>query len=425
MRTDPRLRQTWDQFSQHLESANQSAQNSLFAFSQGYLNPCLSSVAACLNTCTAPCFPDREDRHRRSRGRVRSSRAEYSFDFYDDWDEDDSASAGLLGWGNDELDRLLAGSGATSNAGGGPSPSSSAGGTQQPGRRPRAMSYGSRGHRKTAVPPHDGGPDPTVIPSTSAFGFLSRLPWRIAGGKGLRYKPSVADLQERHPEQAPPHTPFEAEPLLEEPDETQPAKPSKRPRSSTTDSGSPSTSESIRSRADLFPSDSEADDDAVPLDDSFAMVLERRTTGSHHTDDHRSSRASASSGEKPDAPTDRPPAAAAADEAGPAPPSSDAPPSMTDLKHEEERIRREEERDVAKKRDAARRLAEERGLATSPQSGLSSVHTPAAEDAEEEEESAARPRSPPHWDDEAPRKGSHSDDAQEETSPDPPPPDPT
>src|SRR5438034_6215062 len=116
-----------------------------------------------------------------------------SFDFYDDWDDENDTSGGILGWGNDELDRLLAGS----NVYGG------AVGESQPGRQ-RTMSYGARrgdrisgARRKSAVPPHDGGPDPTIIPNTSAFGFLGRLPWKI-GGKGLRYKPSAADLQE-HP----------------------------------------------------------------------------------------------------------------------------------------------------------------------------------------------------------------------------------
>ena len=91
-----------------------------------------------------------------------------SFDFYDDWDEDIGASSGGLlgGWGNDELDRLLAGSGSHS----GPSD-----GVDPPPRKKRGMSYGTRGNRKNLEP------DPTIIPSTSALGFLGRLPFKLGG----------------------------------------------------------------------------------------------------------------------------------------------------------------------------------------------------------------------------------------------------
>src|SRR5690606_21699036 len=50
--------------------------------------------------------------------------------------------------------------------------------------------------KRSAVTPHDGGPDPTVIPNTTMFGFLSRFPFFKRST--LRYRPSAADLQE-HP----------------------------------------------------------------------------------------------------------------------------------------------------------------------------------------------------------------------------------
>lgn len=57
--------------------------------------------------------------------------------------------------------------------------------------------------------------------------------------------------------------------------------PTTRKRSGTTSSGD--TSNSFRSRGDLFPSDEEDDEDAVPLDDEFAVAL-------NHVDDRSSGR---------------------------------------------------------------------------------------------------------------------------------------
>ncbi|KAF2084227.1 hypothetical protein K490DRAFT_69009 [Saccharata proteae CBS 121410] len=359
-RNDPRLRRTLDHISQNFESANESAQANLYTFSHNYLNPCLDSLTAGVQTCIAPCLGSREDRLRRNRSRSRG-RAELSFDFYDDWEEDETD--GLLGWGNDELDRLL-----------------HARGSGQPGRQ-RAMSYGARrgdpkypaGRRKSAVQPHDGGPDPTIIPNTSYFGFLGRLPWKI-GGKGLRYKPSAADLQE-HPGQLR-RSEVEEQPLIEESDEDADyvgeASKHKRQRSDT--HGSAQTSDSLSSRGDIFPSEDELDD-AVPLDDEFAMALERRNTGfgaddnssgktrrgkrprgsrmSTRTTSSRSTQESIrrSMAKSPGTPSDK------LTEAG----IHDIP-TMSDLRQEEERIRKEEETDIEMKRDAARVLASKRGL---------------------------------------------------------------
>lgn len=267
-RSDPRWNRTIQHLASNIESANESAQANLWTFAHDYISPCLSSVGNCLHQCTAPCFPSREDRLRRSRRRSRG-RAELSFDFYDDWEYDETD--GLLGWGNDELDRLLAGS-------------SNYGGISQPSRQ-RTMSYSARrdrdglfapGRRKSAVQPHDGRPDPTVIPSSSYFGFLGRLPFKL-GGKVLRYKPSAADLTE-HPG-ASRTTRQREEPLLEDSEEERTQANERkgvgRNRSHTTGSGH--TTDSLSSRGDLFPSEDEAD--AVPIGDEFTMVLERRSTG--------------------------------------------------------------------------------------------------------------------------------------------------
>ncbi|KAF2200010.1 hypothetical protein GQ43DRAFT_449846 [Delitschia confertaspora ATCC 74209] len=326
-RGDPRWNRTIQHLQENIESANESAQVNLWTFTHAYITPCFSSIGDCLHRCTAPCFPSREDRLRRNRGRSRG-RAEISFDFYDDWEDDEND--GLLGWENDELDRLLAGS-------------SSYGGIAQPSRQ-RAMSYGTRrdrdgrfsgGRRKSAVQLHDGGADPTIIPSSSYFGFLGRLPFKL-GGKVLRYKPSAADLTEhpgssrrRHEEQ---------QPLIEESDEDSERKGNRRNRSHTTGSGH--TTDSLSSRGDIFPSEDE--DDAVPLDDEFTMVLERRTTGE------------ASSGKNRSQTT-----------LSPTVPMEEAL-SLSEIKQEDERVRLEEEREIERRREGARQLALKRGLTAKP-----------------------------------------------------------
>lgn len=235
MRTDPRIRQSLNRITSNLENATENARAGCFALTS-YLEPYFANLADTCVSCTVFCMPgNSSSRHGRRR-----NQAQFPFDFYNDdfYDED---QANFFGWGSDELDRLLAGSG------------SSRGYTRQP-----AMSYGTRGHtggnlnargparRKSAVVPHDGGPDPTIIPNTSYFGFLSSIPFMRST---LRYKPSAADLQD-HPGQ-PRRTLF------------------RRHRSATTSSGE--TEDSMRSRADLFPSEDE--DDAVPLDDEFDVHL--------------------------------------------------------------------------------------------------------------------------------------------------------
>ncbi|KAH6612634.1 hypothetical protein C7974DRAFT_429116 [Boeremia exigua] len=347
-RGDPRWNRTIQHISENLEHANETAAENLYGFTQSYVNPCLASVTRCCNAVTAPCFPSTSDR-RRHRARSRG-RAELSFDFYDDWDDDEGD--GLLGWGHDSLERFLGTSSYGSNYG------TSYGTTQQPPAA-RPMAYAARARdprfdarRKSTGAPHTA-PDPTLIPSSSYFGFLARLPFNL-GRKGLRYKPSAADLTE-HPGAR--HAP-EAQPLIEDSDEDPPRasasdpKTHRRARSNTLTSRH--TTSSLSSRGDIFPSEDELDD-AVPLDDEFAFVLERRATG-----------------DESDAKTERSRSARSTSLAGSARTSSDhriemlareAVPELAELRGEEERLRREEEGEVRRRRARARDLAVRKGLA--------------------------------------------------------------
>lgn len=358
---DPRIRQTWNHISQNAETATESAATGLWTFTHTYINPCLSSVSTAFQHCAGNCIPDREERARRLRERSRTrGRAEFSFDFYDDWDEDNEGggNSGLLGWGNDELDRLLVGSGAHSD--------------EQPSGKARRMSYGTKGGRKRKKT-MDGLPDPTIIPSTNSFGFLQRLPWKFGGT--LRYKPSAADLQE-HPGTHRVELGDERGPLIddgveriEEADENSHPGHS-RNRSSTAGSGD--TTDSFRSRGDLFPSDGE--DDAVPLGDEFAMVLERRITGLSGTDDRSSGKTRTSKGKKRAGSRAMSRTTSGVMELSqdssaarfPFPELSSTnrveQPSVMDLHEEEARLRKQEETEVEQKRQAAAILARERGL---------------------------------------------------------------
>jgi hypothetical protein len=347
-RSDPRLRRTLNQLTQNLESANEQAQEGLYTFQQQYINPCFSHIASCVKSCAEPCLGREEVRRRRQRGRTRG-RLEHSFDFYDDWDEDEND---LLGWGNDELEHLLAGST-----------------NQQPGLE-RSMSYGTskpnRPRRKSAVQPHDGGPDPTILPHSSYFGFLDRLPWKV-GSKGVRYKPSAADLQERPG--AFRRDGGEHQPLIEDSDEDGEHPRHKRNRSDTTISGH--TTDSLSSRGDLFPSEDE--DDAVPLDDEFAINLERRTTGHDETSSgktrsdksaHRSRLSTRTASSK----SAREMVRKAIGQDLNASQSNDIS-IMSDLRAEEAQLAREEDETLEKKRSASQRLALQHGLSPSSNEG--------------------------------------------------------
>lgn len=189
-----------------------------------------------------------------------------------------------------------------------------------------------------------------------------------------------------------------------------------RKRSGTTGSGD--TSDSYRSRNDLFPSDGEGDEDAVPLDDEFADALGgHNMSGSRILDDHGSTKTRSSSATKGKRPAGGDAAAHANTYVYSSPvsskgmsrsasrttiassngsiggqygsagasageghmstvsipemkeqqhkrPSSRNPsiPSLEDLAFEEEQARQEEDAEIERKREAARRVAEERGL---------------------------------------------------------------
>ncbi|OQE80457.1 hypothetical protein PENNAL_c0046G03356 [Penicillium nalgiovense] len=351
---DPRIRQRINQISHNLETANETAQEGLYTFSHNYISPCFESIGNCVAACTAPCLPSREDHLRRRR----RGQTEANFDFYDDWaneEEDD----GLIGWGTGELDRLLAGSGLARGA------------ADQP-HRPRRMSYGTRNtRRRSTAHVTDNHADPTVIPSSSLLGFLERFPWRFRA-RGVKYRPSAADLQEHPGGRRYAH---EDEPLMEAMDDDDDdgaqfsPSPNRRNRSAT--QSSRGTDNSLSSRGDLFPSDEE--EDAVPLDDEFALAFGRRGTGLE-SDDQSGTKseivqsASASSlggasSKKIKRKKKRSPKRSPSYNDATVAQSVDTP-SMADLKTEEERAALEEEADIARRRLAAHELALNRCLDT-------------------------------------------------------------
>ncbi|KAI1852393.1 hypothetical protein JX265_003840 [Neoarthrinium moseri] len=357
---DPRLRQRWNQISHTTEAVTENAAAGIWSFGHRYINPCLESVGACVESCAAPCLGDREDRARRRRDREAArGNAEYSFDFYDDWDEDlggEDHGGFMGGWRNEDWDRLIGGSGKAKRG--------EAGEVQeQPRGRKRGMSYGTRGaRRKSSI-----AEDPTIIPSTQPIGFLGKLPFKIGGT--LRYKPSAANLQE-HPGSSRHHD-GEQEPLLGRDDDYHPEEPLPQTRKRSGTTGSGDTSDSYRSRGDLFPSDGEGEEDAVPLDDEFAVALDR-------VDDRSSNRTRSSKGKRTasygiarsgsrttmDSTYSRPsslrPAHSPMFEAED--PTLRFTPSLDDLQQEEEQVRLEEDEEVEKKRQAAAQLALQRGL---------------------------------------------------------------
>lgn len=409
---DPRLRQRWNQISHNAEAVTENAAAGIWTFQHRYINPCLSSLGDAVEPCIAPCFGDRDDRARRARAREHprvngssSRRAEYTFDFYDDWDDDDEllasggygaggglggAAAGggggiLGGWAvggshsgtssrGEDWERLIGGSGVARKGGGG---GGGIGGVadamiaDQP-KRKRGMSYGTRGsgtRRKTGSDEED----PTIIPSTAPLGFLGRLPWKIGGT--LRYKPSAAFLQD-HPGAA--AHPDENQPLLDsDGDEDLHPQVTAHTRKRSGTSGSGATSDSYRSRGDLFPSDGEEFEDAMEIDDEFAMALER-------VDDRASSNTRSSKGKRPagsrrisrtvsattlSTSTSKSSLRARRTSAEPGQNLEDSihsllTPSINDLQREEEEVERLEDQEVARKREAAAQLARDRGLST-------------------------------------------------------------
>ena len=352
---NPEFRQTLNTLSRNLESANEAAQENIYTFTQLYVDPCLSGLKICVRDCTAPCLSTREDLSRRKRGRPRG-RPDLNFNFYDDWDDDDEVTNSLIGWRNDELDGLLAESGSRNG---------------QPGRK-RAMSYGSRQRRRATTLPTDQEQDPTVIRGSSYLGFLERLPFNL-GSRMLRYKPSAANLQ----------TNPGGVRLRDEEEEASSSQgtngmrsPKKkghgRQRSNT--QTSQSTMTSISSRGDLILSEEE--EDAIPIDDEFAVMLTKRTTNTG-SEDHSSGRGSS----KRPAPSrtstlrtvsskslsslgkgKRSGSRKSSEPVSPIGADTIEPLTIEALQQEEEEARREQEMEVEQKREAAQRMAEDIGL---------------------------------------------------------------
>ncbi|KAM7188319.1 hypothetical protein V8F20_010602 [Naviculisporaceae sp. PSN 640] len=390
---DPRVRQRWNQISHNAEAVTENAAAGIWTFSNRYINPCLAGISDAIDSCTGVCIGDREERARRARERdrgARRTRAEYTFDFYDDWEDADDegpSGSGLLGgWAGgrrEDWERLLAGTGNSRSR----HPGTGTGDVVDQPRRKRGMSYGTRGLRRKATEEED----PNVIPRTAPLGFLGRLPFKIVGT--LRYKPSAANLQDHPGASVPEHErehggESERQPLLAVDDhdglahQRRPSPGQSRPRSNTTGSGE--TSSSYRSRGDLFPSDGEGDEDAVPLDDEFAVALDR-------VDDRSSNRTRSSKGKRPAAKggdqrsMSRTISRSTMDSAhtiesvngasGPATatfpslggdtvatPDFRSIPSLEDLQREEEQAEREEHEEIERRRRAASQLAVERGL---------------------------------------------------------------
>ncbi|KAK8040813.1 hypothetical protein PG994_013820 [Apiospora phragmitis] len=355
---DPRLRQRWNQISQTTEAVTENAAAGIWTFGHTYVNPCLGSLCSVFDGCTACCLGDQEERARRRRERERArGNAEYSFDFYDDWDDDlagddgtgqGSGGGGIFkGWRHEDWDRLLAGTG-TSKKGAGEV-------REQPQTKKRGMNYGTRGARRKS----STAEDPTIIPSTQPIGFLGRLPFKIGGP--LRYKPSAANLMEHPGRHEGEHEPllgsdgYEAH-FMESPTHS-------RKRSGTTGSGD--TSDSYRSRGDLFPSDGEGEEDAIPLDDEFAddfaveldRVDDRSSNKTRSSKGNAKPRITAASRTTLGSTHSRPPSMPPTPELAAADPSI-----IEDLQHEEERLRQQEDGEVERKRQAAAQLALERGL---------------------------------------------------------------
>lgn len=353
---DPRLRQRWNQITHDAEAATENAAAGIWSFKEHYLTPCLGYFNEQFDQCTTVCLGDREERLRKRRERdLARERAGFGFDFYDDWYDESEQSGSFFGsWGGEDWDRLLAGTGSQKKR-----PSMET--TEQP-RRTRGMSYGTRGSRRN---PNDQ--DPTVIPRTQPLGFLSKLPWKLSGT--LRYKPSAADLQD-NPGQPDKADSPEAEPLLAS-DSDSDFGELIVPRQRSGTNGSGDTSDSFRSRNDLFPSDGEGDEDAVPLDDDITFDMVRKDDRSTKSSGTRSSK-----GKRPQFAGSRTVSRTTLNSTSsyeslalrrsssslPVRPT-EAFPTLKDLQLEEEQAEEEEESNIAKQKDAAAQLAAAKGLA--------------------------------------------------------------
>ncbi|EGP85635.1 uncharacterized protein MYCGRDRAFT_100718 [Zymoseptoria tritici IPO323] len=384
--TDPRFRRRLNEIGQTLESANETAQSSLYIFSQNYIKPCFGAVGNCLGNCVdASCPGVGGKRNARKARAARADRAELSFDFYDDWDEEERD--GLLGWGGaDDFDRIVGGSGGGYGTTGPAVPAQ-----QQPPRQ-RGMSY-PKGRRKSI----GEGVDAAVVNQRGFWG-------RLFAGKPAPYKPTVADLQDHPGSRWRDRT--EGEALLGE-DESgsdrigRRAKTHRRKRSGT--QASQETTSSYSSRGDLFPSDEE--DDAIPLDDEFAMVWKRRgTMHSGPETDSSSNPVSHKRGKRPSAGsrastrrTFSSRSTKSARKGTSRTSSSDedpqSPPHLAELEAQERRVAEEEEAAVQRKREEALRIAAERGLPLHDLKKHATAQTTSAEKAPEMQAASTEPSS--------------------------------
>ena len=354
---NPEFRQTLNTLSRNIESANEAAQENIYTFTQLYIDPCLSGLKISVRDCTSPCFPNRDAHLRRQRGRPRG-RPDLNFNFYDDWDEDDDVANSLIGWRNDELDGLLADSGSRNG---------------QPGRR-RAMSYGSRQRRRATTLPTDQEQDPTVIRGSSYLGFLERLPFNL-GSRMLRYKPSAANLQ-TNPGGVRLRDEDEEAISTQGTDDMRPLKKKGHGRQRSDTQTSHSTMTSISSRGDLILSEEE--EDAIPIDDEFAVMLTKRITNTG-SEDHSSGRGSSKRPTPSRTSTrtfsskslsslgkgKRSGSRKSSEPVSPIGAETIEPLTIEALQQEEDEARREQEMEVEQKREAAQRLAEDIGLVLS------------------------------------------------------------
>ncbi|KAK5112893.1 hypothetical protein LTR62_003715 [Meristemomyces frigidus] len=396
--SDPRFRRRLHELGATVESATEQAQSGLYIFGHTYLRPAVDSVASCLTTCVDASCPTlnlaQRDRLRRQRGRGRSrGRAELNFDFYDDWDDLEETD-GLLGWSDGDEGGAVGVGGLGYGAI-----------AAQPPRQ-KGMSY-AKGRRKSGAGVEG---DATVVPGGSA-GFFGRM----FGGRALKYRPSAADLQEHPGARRNRRKMTEGEALLEEEEgsaNTGRVRKHGRKRSGTAGTaGSATTTDSYSSRGDIFPSD---DEDAIPLDDEFAMVLERRTTNPHSGTETESSSNRTSSqrrGKRPSAGSrtstgrrtlsTRSTRSSAGGRQSRSHTNSNlaspiaerrqpemleeadfqsSPPASNDLRTEEQRTEAEEEAATERKHHEAQRVAEQKGLPEPAATSTESAEEPVMND---------------------------------------------
>lgn len=225
------------------------------------------------------------------------------------------------------------------------------------------MNYGSTSAPSAPRRSLGTAPDPTVIPGPSYFGLFSGLPF-VAGKRALRYQPSAENLQER-PQGRAVRRP-EEERILEEDDGGDDFSEGGKARRTRDRSGtvtSAITEDSMSSRGDIFPSDEE---DAVPLDDEFAMSFD------HKSDETSSAKSKAKRGPRTSRKSSRSnKSLSQASRTSSTAQMSMSPRSMAEieevqalsaLRKEEQEAQAEEEREIERRRSAAQDLAKRRGL---------------------------------------------------------------